>query len=67
MEEVKPMSKNLAKKMAKKNKGQSKETVVEEAKAPEEEKKTELIPFEERKINYKKDFFERPAFLTVSG
>lgn len=26
-----------------------------------------MIPLEERKVNYKKDFFERPAFLTVSG
>jgi asparaginyl-tRNA synthetase len=26
-----------------------------------------LIPFEERKVNYKKDFFSKPAFLTVSG
>ena len=26
-----------------------------------------LIPFEERKLNYKRDFFEKPAYLTVSG
>ncbi len=26
-----------------------------------------VIPFEDRKINYKKDFFGKPAFLTVSG
>ena len=26
-----------------------------------------MIPFEERKVNYKEDFFGRPAFLTVSG
>ena len=37
--------------------------------APEEEKKEEapLIPLEERKLNYKTDFFRKPAFLTVSG
>lgn len=35
----------------------------------EEEKKEEapLIPFEERKFNYRSDFFKKPAFLTVSG
>jgi asparaginyl-tRNA synthetase len=27
----------------------------------------ELIPFEERKVNYKKDLFGKPTFLTVSG
>jgi asparaginyl-tRNA synthetase len=26
-----------------------------------------LIPFEDRKLNYKKDLFGKPAFLTVSG
>jgi asparaginyl-tRNA synthetase len=32
-----------------------------------EEKKEELIPLEDRKVNYHHDFFGRPAFLTVSG
>lgn len=27
----------------------------------------EIIPLEDRKVNYKKDFFGKPAFLTVSG
>ena len=67
-EEEKPMSKNLAKKMAKKAKakgGAVEETKVE---AKEEEKKeVKMIPLEERKVNYKKDFFGKPAFLTVSG
>ena len=27
----------------------------------------ELIPLEERKVDYRKDFFKKPAFLTVSG
>jgi asparaginyl-tRNA synthetase len=39
--------------------------------APEEEPVPEpvkkVIPLEERKINYKKDFFGKPANLTVSG
>lgn len=26
-----------------------------------------MIPFEDRKVNYSKDFFGKPAFLTVSG
>ena len=37
---------------------------------PEEEEKKEeqpLIPFEDRKVNYREDFFKKPAFLTVSG
>jgi hypothetical protein len=35
----------------------------------EEAKKIDpaLIPFEDRKVNYKKDLFGKPAFLTVSG
>ena len=67
-EEEKPMSKNLAKKMAKKAK--AKGNAVEESKveAKEEEKKeVKMIPLDERKVNYKKDFFGKPAFLTVSG
>ena len=32
-----------------------------------DEKKVEIIPLEDRKVNYFKDFFARPAFLTVSG
>merc|ERR1712151_865335 len=27
----------------------------------------EMVPFEQRKVNYKEDFFGKPAFLTVSG
>ena len=77
------MSKKLAKKMAKKQKtkeGGALDANTEEpaqtsteAKPAEEETKEEkkeevqLIPLEERKINYKKDFFGKPAFLTVSG
>lgn len=76
----KPISKNLAKKMAKKNKGKGAAPAEgekpaatgeapAEATAVEEEKKEEapLIPFEERKYNYRTDFFRKPAFLTVSG
>jgi asparaginyl-tRNA synthetase len=33
----------------------------------EEEKKKEMIPVEERVMNYSKDFFNKAAFLTVSG
>ena len=79
--EEKPISKNLAKKLAKKNKQKSgvagegdaaKADGAEaagDAAAPEEEKKEEapLIPFEDRKLNYRQDFFKKPAFLTVSG
>ena len=67
-EEEKPMSKNLAKKMAKKAKAKG-GAAAEESKveAAEEKKEAKIIPLEERKVNYKKDFFGRPAFLTVSG
>lgn len=41
------------------------EVKTEEVKAPVEEVK--VIPFEERVINYKKDLFGKPSFLTVSG
>ena len=44
------------------------EAVTTEAAPVEEEKKEEpLIPFEQRKVNYRQDFFKKPAFLTVSG
>lgn len=45
-------------------------TPAEETPAVEEEKKVEeapLIPLEDRKLNYRADFFKKPAFLTVSG
>ena len=38
----------------------------EEVKA-EEVKENPIIPFEQRKVNYKKDLFGKPSFLTVSG
>jgi asparaginyl-tRNA synthetase len=39
-----------------------------EPKAEEETKEQpKVIPFDERKVNYKKDFFSKPAYLTVSG
>lgn len=76
-EEEKKEEKPLSKKQQKKQKKAAKKAEGEpaEGEAPaegtpaEEEKKEEqpLIPFEERKVNYKKDFFHKPAFLTVSG
>lgn len=63
-EEVKPLSKKQQKKQAKKKGGSE---PAEETKAPVEEQPAQIIPLEERKVNYKKDFFGRPAFLTVSG
>lgn len=33
----------------------------------EEKKEAPVIPFEDRKVNYRQDFFKKPAFLTVSG
>ena len=39
---------------------------VVEAK-PKEEVKAEPVPFHEKTINYKKDLFGKPSFLTVSG
>lgn len=41
------------------------EEVAEEVKPEEAEK--EMIPLNERKMNYRKDFFDKPAYLTVSG
>jgi len=59
-EEVKeePEKKKKSKKSKKDNEGED-EPVVE---APKE-----MIALEQRKINYKKDFFSRPCNLTVSG
>lgn len=37
------------------------------AAAEEEKKEVPVIPFEDRKVNYRQDFFKKPAFLTVSG
>jgi len=51
----------------KKKKDKKKKGEAKEEKPAEEEKKGATLPFEERKINYKKDFFGKPAFLTVSG
>lgn len=54
------------KKKGKKDKKKKKDKDAE----PEEEVKEpvkEMIPVEDRKVNYKEDFFGRPAFLTVSG
>lgn len=81
--EEKGISKNLAKKLAKKNKGKGGAQAPTDAAAatgeapatdapaqaaPEEEKKeAPLIPLEERKVDYRQDFFKKPAFLTVSG
>jgi len=31
------------------------------------EAEKEMIPLNERKMNYRKDFFDKPAYLTVSG
>jgi len=52
-------------KKAKKDK-KNKDAPVEEEKVEEVAPK-EMIPFEDRKVNYKKDFFGKPSFLTVSG
>mmetsp|Transcript_7023 Transcript_7023/g.5274 ORF Transcript_7023/g.5274 Transcript_7023/m.5274 type:complete len:364 (+) Transcript_7023:693-1784(+) len=62
------------KKKAKKE-GEGKEGEEKEGEAKEgeqqvmgqEEEKKEVLPFEQRAVNYKKDLFGRPAFLTVSG
>mmetsp|Transcript_713 Transcript_713/g.1006 ORF Transcript_713/g.1006 Transcript_713/m.1006 type:complete len:195 (+) Transcript_713:798-1382(+) len=43
------------------------EAPAEATPAEEEKKEAPLIPFEERKVNYRQDFFRKPAFLTVSG
>lgn len=40
---------------------------VEEEEVKAEEKEKEMIPLNERKMNYREDFFDKPAFLTVSG
>jgi asparaginyl-tRNA synthetase len=69
------LSKNQQKKLAKKAskdgakaEGDATEKATEEEKPQEETKEqVPVIPFEERKVNYKKDFFSKPAFLTVSG
>lgn len=53
-----------------KQKKQKKDKKKKEGDAEEEEVKEEvkkMIPFEDRKVNYRNDFFSKPAFLTVSG
>lgn len=50
-------------KKVKKVKGAEAEAVVEAQPEPVKE----IIPLEQRKVDYKKDFFGKPAFLTVSG
>ena len=49
--------------------GATTEEAKAEAPAAEEEKKEEapLIPLEERKVDYRSDFFKKPAYLSVSG
>ena len=57
------------KKVDKKRKGDKPTTeVTEEVKADETVAAAEeKIPFEDRKVNYKKDLFGKPSYLTVSG
>lgn len=52
-------------KKVKKEKKKKGEAEAEAVAVPEPVK--EIIPLEQRKVNYKKDFFAKPAFLTVSG
>ena len=52
---------------AKKQKKQKKKGEGEAAEEVVPEKVKEVVPIEQRKINYKKDFFGKPAFLTCSG
>lgn len=62
-----PVKKENKKAKKEKKKKQQEEGAQEEEEKVEEPPKKEMIPFEDRKINYKEDFFGRPAFLTVSG
>lgn len=55
--------KKKAKKEGKEGEEEPAEEVQEEVKEPVKE----MIAVKDQKINYKKDFFGRPAFLTVSG
>jgi asparaginyl-tRNA synthetase len=63
-EEEKVEEKEVSKKQQKKQKKKEGEPAAEEK--PEEPAK-KIIPLEERKVNYKQDFFGKPSFLTVSG
>jgi len=63
-EEKKDEPKKKKAKKDKKKKAEGEEEKEEEA--PKEPEK-EIIPVDQRKVNYKKDFFGKPAFLTVSG
>ena len=46
----------------------SKPAATEEGKATDEQiVQPNVIPFEQRKVDYKKDLFGKPSFLTVSG
>lgn len=66
MKEVEPKKKENKK--AKKEKKKKAEEGAEEGQEPEPEApKKEMIDFPNRKINYREDFFGRPAMLTVSG
>ena len=70
--EKKPKFKKVKVKKPKGEAGATDQDGAEDAKQDEvpvvEPKKEEpLIPFEERKVNYKKDIFGKPSFLTVSG
>ena len=57
-------SEEPVKKQKKEKKKKGEAEPAEEA-VPEPVK--QVIPLEERKVNYKKDFFGKPSFLTVSG
>lgn len=63
-EAEKPVEDKKKQKKEKKVKGAAAEEVEEVKK---EEPVKQIIPFEERTVNYKKDFFGKPAMLTVSG
>lgn len=64
LEAEKP-AEELSKKKQKKQKKKDGEAPVEEEK--KEEAPKQMIPADERLVNYKKDFFGKPAMLTVSG
>lgn len=57
--------KKTKKKPQKDGEGEQKTAVEEEVKT--DEQVAQPLPFHERQINYKKDLFGKPAFLTVSG
>ena len=64
-EEEKTEEKEVSKKQQKKQKKKEGDAVPEETQPALPEKK--IIPLDERKVNYKQDFFGKPSFLTVSG